>query len=164
MKDASRKHMSTEIGGEVISNLECVETMIQDTMQHLTDAYRVINTQTNTLVTSQSGHRSWAQTASWSDTPSNGSGLSTPPAAVPKAEPIRATDIRKEKGITVRIEDKDEREKISGLTEEQLVNAFRDERNAFTHQILAVRRLNGGDLLLQMVSVRAREELERKDE
>ena len=28
VKDASRKHMSTEIGGGVISNLECVETMI----------------------------------------------------------------------------------------------------------------------------------------
>jgi hypothetical protein len=36
------------------------------------------------------------------------------------------------------------------------MNAFRNEKNAFTQQILAVKRSNEEDLLLQMILIRAR--------
>lgn len=156
LKEASKRHMSEEVGGGAINSLGCVELLIQETRQQLTDAYRVIKTQSEALSTSQPSHRSWAQTASWSNTSSGDASPRTQSTeAILRTEPTRATDTRKAKGITVRIDDKKEREDIGKL---------RDEKNTYTQQILAARRLNGGDLLLQTVSVKGREELEKKDE
>lgn len=77
----------------------------------------------------------------------------TPPAT-------KIEDTRRQRQILIRLEDGKERESTMGKAGDILLAAFRSGQHAHTGQIVAVNRLQSGDLLLQTTTISAREALE----
>ncbi|MCJ1269414.1 hypothetical protein MMC22_009306 [Lobaria immixta] len=68
---------------------------------------------------------------------------------------------RRLRELVIRIENKKEREQGRSLLAENILQKLQSTKHAKTSQLVAARRLQSGDTLLQAATVKAREQLER---
>lgn len=68
---------------------------------------------------------------------------------------------KKLRELVVRVEDAMEREETKAMLAEHILQKFQSSKHAETSQLVAARRLQNGDILLQAATVESRERLER---
>ena len=128
-------------------NLESVATYIKDTEEERK------KTRENATTYPRSSHTDG--TATWAAIAAQALGTK------PVAKEDGSTGGRKLRELVVRMEDPTEREEAKTMLAEHILQKLQSSKHAETSQLVAARRLQSGDILLQAATVEARERLER---
>ena len=128
-------------------NLDSVAIYIKDTEEERKKTRENASTHPRSSFTD--GTATWAAIAAQA--------LGTKPAAKKEG----STGERKLRELIVRMEDLTEREEIKAILAEHILQKFQSSKHAETSQLVAARRLQNRDILLQAATVEAKERLER---
>ena len=88
-------------------------------------------------------------------------GAATPVAGDKKGKEGRAAASRKAKTVTIRLAGPEEKKAAAKANPLQLMKAFKIAEEPLTEQIIAARKLQSSDILLDITSLEAKEGLEK---
>ena len=129
-------------------NLESVATYIKDTEEERKKTRE--NASTNLRNKHTGGTATWAAIAAQASGP-------RPPTATEE----RSTGGRKLRELVVRVEDAIERKETKAMLAEHILQKLQSSKHAETSQLVAARRLQNGDILLQTATVELKKRLKR---